>query len=226
MKKLILGMFALVFTATALFTLYPKNAEASVEKQIDDNTTLLAQQIQNEGSNKTKLSLSGNPYDYIKDSEEYENIVKLGYKAIPVLEKKIDESEGSGLIDYIYAAAIEEIAKVDLKEDDPAPWDTGDTLSEKWKVKLKSIPEDVEKIASSEQTNDVKIRSLTKLGLPAVPFIIDQVEAGKTELFPAIQYLVSDSGELSKSISPVDSAQWTKENKAKFDDLKKYVLEK
>lgn len=226
MKKLILGMFALVFTATALITFYSGNAEASVEKQIDNNITLLTKQIQNEGSNKTKLSLSSNPYDNIKDSEEYENIVKLGYKAIPVLEKKIDESEGSGLIDYIYAAAIEEIAKVDLKEDDPAPWDTGDKLSEKWKVKLKSIPEDVEKIASSEQTNNDKIRSLTKLGLPAVPFIIDQVEAGKTELFPAIQYLVADSGELSKPISSADSTQWTKENKAKFDDLKKYVLEK
>ncbi|WP_054942716.1 hypothetical protein [Paenibacillus ihuae] len=226
MKKLILGMFALVFTATALFTLYPKNAEASVEKQIDDNTTLLARQIENEGSNKTKLSLSSNPYDYIKDSEEYENIVNLGYKAFPVLEKKIDESEGSGLFDYIYAAAIEEIAKVNLKEDGPTPWDTGEKFSEKWKVKLESIPRDVEKIASSEQSDDDKIRSLTKLGLPAVPFIIDQVETGKTELFPAIQNLVSDSGDLGKSISPVDSAQWTKENKAKFDDLKKYVLEK
>ncbi|MNC40112.1 hypothetical protein D3C75_888030 [compost metagenome] len=226
MKKLIVGMFALGFTATALFTLYPNNTEASVEKQIDANITLLAKQIQNEISNKTKLSLSSNPYDYIKDSEEYENIVKLGTKAFPVLEKKIDESGGSGLLDYIYAAAIEEIAKVNLKEDDSAPWDTGDKFSEKWKVKLESIPGDVEKIASSEQSDEDKIRSLTKLGLPAVPFIIDQVETGKTELFPAIQYLVLDSGELGKSVSPVDSVQWTKENKAKFDDLKKYVLEK
>lgn len=226
MKKLIVGMFALGFTATAFFTLYPDNTEASVEKQIDANITLLAKQIQNEISNKTKLSLSSNPYDYIKDSEEYENIVKLGTKAFPVLEKKIDESGGSGLLDYIYAAAIEEIAKVNLKEDDPAPWDTGDKFSEKWKVKLESIPGDVEKIASSEQSDEDKIRSLTKLGLPAVPFIIDQVETGKTELFPAIQYLVLDSGELGKSVSPVDSVQWTKENKAEFDDLKKYVLEK
>jgi hypothetical protein len=225
MKKLMVWMFALGFTAIALFILNPKNAEASVEKQIDDNTALLAQLIQNEIRNKT-VSLSSNPYDYIKDSEGYENIVKLGYKAFPVLEKKIDESAGSGLFDYIYAAAIEEIGKVNLKEDDLAPWDTGDKFSEKWKTKLESIPEDVEKIASSQQSDEDKITSLTKLGLPAVPFIIDQVEDGKTELYPAIEYLVSDSGELSKSISPVDSAQWITDNKDKFADLKKYVLEK
>ncbi|QQZ62917.1 hypothetical protein JI735_10560 [Paenibacillus sonchi] len=224
MKKLIIGMFTLGFTATALFALYPKNANASVEKQIDESTNILAQQIQTEINNKTKLSLSSNPYDYIKDSPEYNDIVKIGYKAFPVLEKKIDDSEGSGLFDYIYAIAIEEIAKVDLKENDSTTWTTGDEFSEKWKVKLDAIPNEVDTIANSDQSNDDKITSLIKLGLPAVPFILDQIESGKTELFSAIPALVTDSANISKSVNPVDEIQWVKDNKAEFDDLRKYVL--
>lgn len=221
-KKLLIGMFVLGFAVTS--SLYAVRANASVEKQIDQNLNGLAKQLQTEVTNKTELSMSGNPYDYIKNSEEYGNIVNLGTDAIPILEKKIDESEGSGLFDYIFAAAIEEITKVNLKEDESTAWDTGDKFSEKWKVRLKTLPEEVEKIANSNLTEDEKNTSLIKLGLPAVPFIIDQLEAGKTELFPAVQSLVPDSQ--TKSLEVTDIVQWAKENKGKFDDLKEYVLTK
>ena len=221
-KKLLIGMFALGFAVTS--SLYAVRANASVEKQINQNLNSLAEQLQTEVTNKTELAMSSNPYDYIKNSEEYANIVNLGTDAVPILEKKIDESEGSGLFDYIFSVAIEEITKVNLKEEESTAWDTGDKFSEKWKAKLKTLPEEVEKIANSELTEEEKITSLKKLGLPAVPFIIDQLEAGKTELFPAVQSLVPDSQ--TKSLKMTDIVQWAKENKDKFDDLKEYVLSK
>ncbi|KTD85785.1 hypothetical protein [Paenibacillus etheri] len=221
-KKLVVGIFVLGFAVTS--SLYAVRANASVEKQIDQNLNGLAKQLQTEVVNKTDLSMSSNPYDYIKNSTEYSKIVNLGPDAIPILEKKIDESEGSGLFDYIFATAIEEISKVNLKEEQSTTWDTGNKFSEKWKVKLSTLPGEVEKIANSDLSGDEKITSLKKLGLPAVPFIIDQVEGGKTELFPVVQSLVPDSQ--AESLAATDEVQWAKENKDKFDDLKKYVLSK
>ncbi|WP_340023408.1 hypothetical protein MHI24_31045 [Paenibacillus sp. FSL K6-1096] len=221
-KKILVGIFVLGFIVSS--SLYAVRANASVEKKIDENLNVLATQLQAEIDNKTELAMSSNPYDFIKNSEEYTNIVNIGPDAIPILEKKIDESEGSGLFDYIFAAAIEEISKVDLKEDQSTAWAYGDKFSEKWKIKLSTLPEQVKKIANSELSEDEKINSLTKLGLPAIPFIIDQVEAGKTELFPVVLSLVPDSQ--AKSLTAIDEVQWAKENKDKFDDLKKYVLSK
>lgn len=221
-KKILFGIFALGFTVTS--SLYAVRANASVEKQIDQNLNGLATQLQTEVTNKTELAMSSNPYDFIKNSAEYTNIVNLGPDAIPILEKKIDESKGSDLFDYIFAAAIEEISKVNLKEEQSTAWADGDKFSEKWKEKLSTLPAEIEKIANSDLSEDEKITSLTKLGLPAVPFIIDQVEAGKTELFPVIQSLVPD--EQAKSLAAIDEVQWAKENKDIFDDLKKYVLSK
>lgn len=222
-KKMIVGIFALGFAVTSM--LYAVRADASVEKKIDENLSGLSKQLETEVANKTELAMSSNPYDYIKNSEEYQNIVNLGPEAIPVLEKKIDESQGSGLFDFIFAAAIEEISKVDLKEDQSTAWDTGEKFSEKWKVKLSTLPEEVEKISNSDQSSDEKITSLKKLGVPAVPFIIDQVEAGKTELFPVVQSLVSTTSQ-AKSFTATDVVQWAKDNKDEFKELKEYVLSK
>ncbi|MEK4042863.1 hypothetical protein NSU18_04310 [Paenibacillus sp. FSL H8-0048] len=221
-KKMLVGIFALGFTVTS--SLYAVRANASVEKQIDQNLNGLATQLQAEVTNKTELAMSSNPYDFIKNSEEYTNIVNIGPDAIPILEKKIDESEGSGLFDYIFAVAIEEISKVDLKEEQSTAWAYGDKFSEKWKVKLSTLPAEVENIANSDLSENEKITSLTKLGLPAVPFIMDQVESGKTELFPVVLTLVPDAQ--AKSLTAIDEVQWAKDHKDTFDDLKKYVLSK
>ncbi|MFF2911723.1 MULTISPECIES: hypothetical protein [Bacillales] len=124
-------------------------ADASVEKQIDENLDGLVEQLQTEAANKTELAISSNPYDYLKNSAAYSNIVNLGTDALPILEKKMDESEGSNLFDYIFAAAIEEISKINLKEDQSTTWASGDNFSE-WKQKLSTLPEEVEKIANSD----------------------------------------------------------------------------
>lgn len=65
----------------------------------------------------TPPSFSSSPYTYIKDSKDFENIVALGNPALPILKKMLDESNNNGLIEYIYAIAIEKISKVDIREE-------------------------------------------------------------------------------------------------------------
>lgn len=108
-------------------------------------------------------------------------------------EKIIDESEGSGLTDYMLAAAAEKIAKVDLKKNKETFWDSADTFSEQWKKHLHRIPGTVEEIANSQKTIEQKNRELVELGTPAVPFILQQIEAGNEALFPAVEELLSEN---------------------------------
>lgn len=141
MKKTFLVFFTLTLIVTLLIN---SSANASVEKQVDDSLEKIKINLQQEIANKTLLSLSSNPYDYVKDSVEFRNIINLGEDALPVLEQKIDETSDSGLIDYILSIAIEDISKVDLKKKDDMTWETGDEFSLKWKKHLKNIPANVD----------------------------------------------------------------------------------
>ncbi|MFF2911724.1 hypothetical protein [Paenibacillus sp. NPDC057934] len=53
---------------------------------------------------------------------------------------------------------------------------------------------------------------------------MDQVESGKTELFPVVQSFIP--GAQAKSFTATDEIRWVKENKEEFKDLKEYVLSK
>lgn len=59
--------------------------------------------------NSSKKALSSNPYDYIKDSKEYKNIVAQGEKGIKEILAKFEDSKEDGLKEYIMAAAASEI---------------------------------------------------------------------------------------------------------------------
>ena len=57
----------------------------------------------------TEVSTSSNPYDYIKDNEDYEYIVKQGDKALNYLLQRFEETNENGLEEYIMAAICVEI---------------------------------------------------------------------------------------------------------------------
>lgn len=86
MKKIAIGMglFAASFAVTMIFN---QSANASVEKQLETNLVSINAKLAKEIENRTELAKSSNPYDYIKDSAEFENIVNLGEEVLPVLEK-------------------------------------------------------------------------------------------------------------------------------------------
>ncbi|WP_054403741.1 hypothetical protein [Paenibacillus solani] len=154
-----------------------------------------------------------------------ESIVDLGYRALPYIEQNIDESEGSGLMDYILAIAAEKIAKVDLKKNSKTFWDTGNAFSQQWKKQLHQTPQEVNNIANSNLSADEKIKSLESLGIPAIPFIIERVKEGNNEFFPAIPLILGEESTLQSSQSGNEAA-WMKNNETKFEDLKAYVLSK
>ena len=70
----------------------------------------------------SKQALSSNPYDYIKDSKEYKNIVSQGEKGIKEILAKFEASNENGLKEYIMAAACAEILGEDIEK---KTWSSG-----------------------------------------------------------------------------------------------------
>lgn len=54
-------------------------------------------------------SLSSNPYDYIKDNQDYEEIVNMGKPALEYMLRKFEAGKENGLKEYIMAIACSEI---------------------------------------------------------------------------------------------------------------------
>lgn len=223
----ILGILAFLIVVVVLISTVMLNntvAKASVESQIRSNLADIQRQIEDEIPNHPGLAASSNPYDYIKHIKATDEIIKLGYPALPYIEEAIDQSEGSGLIDYILADTAERIARVHLKQNPQTYWENGNMFSVQWKKQLRNTPNEVKKIADSDIPDKDKITSLVQMGLPAVPFIIEEVEQGQSELLPAIQEVTGEAN--SKSADKDSSTKWIGEMKIKYKDLRKYVLSK
>ncbi len=200
-------------------------ANASIEKKIDSNLSLISEKIAKEVSLRSELSMSSNPYDYIKDNRDFDAIVSLGNEAMPYLQNKIANSEFNGLEEYITAIAIEKIAKVNLKKIESLNWETAKGFNEKWKIHLASIPSKVDEVSSDTTlSSQEKVKKLEELGTPAIPFILDKVESGDETIFPAVVELTRDSG-TGTFQDITNKKEWATEHKDQFKTLKEYVLE-
>lgn len=210
-----------VFTLSVLHFTKAASQEDEMAKAVED----IRNQIEREIQSHPALAMSSNPYDYAEQLSGVDAMVRLGPSALPYIEQAIDESSGSGLMDYLLAVAAETISKVDLKSRPGTLWDTGDSFKRQWRQQLRQTPQEVRKIAGSDLSPDEKVRSLERLGVPAVPFIIEQVKEGKQELFPAIITILSGNPATSPG-SFSDETKWIRENEKRFNDLKSYVLSK
>lgn len=97
------------------------------EEQLEKNIILNLNKIE-EVTDMT----SSNPYDYTKN-EYYNNIVKLGDEAVPILEKMYIEQKLSGVASYLSALAIQDITKCNLQEEYNLDWSTADEFYNLWK---------------------------------------------------------------------------------------------
>lgn len=72
----------------------------------------IIQQINNKNENNMGHN---NPYLYVKNNDDFDKLVSYGVKALPFLERKLDEVYQDGLYAYIIAITIEEIVDFDFK---------------------------------------------------------------------------------------------------------------
>ena len=218
-------LFSTFICLAAIISMFIISTQVSaISKTIDTDLQQLTNSIEKDAISNPELAMSSCPYDYIKNNESFDDIVALGNDALPVLEDKINDSEQSGLQEYILAIAMEKIAKVDFKDGDQE-WNNGKGFTERWDYHLQHLESNIQSIISSSDSVAIKNTNLEKLGTPAIPFIMDNISAGNTELEPALQELCE--GNSSVTLDENTNIQdWIKNNNSKFDSLRKLVNSK
>lgn len=204
------------------------NIMASTSYQIDSNMNVIMDKVAEMSAKQSPEMMSSNPYDYIKDNSNYEKIVALGLDALPIIKDKLDKTNENGLREYILAIAAEEIAKVDLKNN-TYNWINGKEWLNEWNKLLRFIPENVDIITSGTLDNNAKNAALSKLGVAAVPYIMDKIAAGETEYTPSLSNLIKDDS--IATLSETEKAgttsvgQWVNDNRSKYENLRNMVEE-
>ncbi|MEY9094691.1 hypothetical protein [Paenibacillus sp. RC84] len=222
MKKLLLSVTAGFLVGIVSFVLISSNSSAALSSNIYISLTDMQLEVKRLTEIDPQLSLSSNPYSYLKNNKEYERIVKLGIPALPVIEQRISEGENYGLDKYLLAIAAEEIAKVNLKNGDYR-WSDAEEFIRAWKLHLKSVPKKVDEIVSANETFEWKNDKLAELGAPAIPYI---KEKGIKEIEPSLQkIIVSHSPTQLPSIQHDDISmeQWESEHKQDVKILKALI---
>jgi hypothetical protein len=118
------------------------------------------------------LMVQSNPYAYIEGNEYYDALVDMGPVAIPQLEQEFLDPSPKGLSGYLFAAAIEEIAKADILGilDDRYAIATAWEFLDYWVPVRQGATEDVYAIAlSTSYSVEQKLEKIAYYGLLAVP---------------------------------------------------------
>lgn len=176
-------------------------------------------------SGSTAYPSSSNPYDYASNNPAFDALVALETPALKVAGERLSASAEDGLTEYLTAIAAERIARVDLRATSTSsPWETGKGWLARWNAHVRAIPEDVAAIAQSNAAPGEKVAELIALGTPALPYILDRVAQGSTELGPAVVSLAQGTAEgeaagLTATVTPV----WAGKHAAAFNDLRAIV---
>lgn len=219
MKKKSVIFATVIITLTLITsTLTMCNIFASASYQIDANMSTIMDKIAEMSVRHENDALSSNPYDYIKDNDNYKKIVALGPDALTVIKEKINNSNTNGLSEYILAIAAEEIANVDLKGTG-YHWSNGKEWMTEWNRLLRNIPDNVERITSSNFDDNTKNLALSKLGVAAAPYILDKIAIGNPQYAPSIANLLNNQAQINNT----DIVQWAKDNKSKYENLRTMI---
>lgn len=227
MKKKLLS-FTILLCVMALTVTSVFSVVNAASFQVDINMKGLSDGIRDAIKQNPELAYSSNPYDYIKDNPYYSNIVKLGTKALPVIEKKIKDSNKNGLQEYILAISAEEIAKVDLKGSNFG-WSNAKDWVSVWKNHLSDIPTNVNLIIESKEYTNIKIDKLIKLGTPAIPYVMDAIEKGQAELSPVLEKLLEENSNIvldKKEVNDINVWISNNKNKEEITLLRSLTIEK
>lgn len=223
MKKRLLFISAFVVVVicslSVVLIFIPTNA---TNEKLDKGINKLKIDFQEQVLNQSELSFSSNPYDYVKENENFTQIVDLGYRAIPAIQKKMEESSENGLVEYTLAIAAEEIAQTDLKVvlDGKYKYETAKGFCKAWNSFTDDLKSNVNAIIEEEKDTAVKNEKLEALGIFAIPYLVDAYKAGEDTLAEVILELSKKIPEMqSDNLKLSDVDQLIKDNKDILSEL-------
>lgn len=168
-------MAAVAIGGTIIFQETKKYPTTSYAAIIDRNFEEMG------NSYDTKTLMNSSPYAYI-DNEYYENIVALGFEAVPILQDKSENKEFSSLNSYISALAIQEITACDLYEITGVDFETADEFYKLWEETMQEMPQKMEEIVqNTEMETADKKKEFKKYGIFGEAFLKETLVEGKKQ---------------------------------------------
>jgi len=135
------------------------------------NMKAMLEEIDEEIADKTDLSYSSNPYDYIQNNQYYNNILSLGIEALPIIVDELKDSDESGLKEFILSLAIEDISGIKLSTIE-GEWKDSDEFLDKYEMFMRNVEDNVNVIITSkEASKNEKLERLKQYGIYAVPYL-------------------------------------------------------
>ena len=119
------------------------------------------------------LKISSNPYDFCNDNPDFDKIVDMGYSILPQLKGILEPGDKIGLSGYMVCVAIEKIVDTDLKTFEEFAWGTANGFNRAFDNFVKRMPGMVNGILESDKDDSVKAEELKKLGVLAVPYVLE-----------------------------------------------------
>lgn len=187
MKKKLIATIGTILGAVVIYVavvgVSSNSAYSQTSSFIQSKMTSLMTEIDESIQRNPQLGMSSNPYDYIKNSQAYADIVDTGIKAVKPLYDMLYESRGEGLNAYIYAVAIQEITDQDYVYNIDYGWSNAMEFIMCYEMKVNNSKTEFERIMNTKElTEDEKIGNITELGVFAVGYLLDEYDKNRSLL--------------------------------------------
>ncbi|WP_297643765.1 hypothetical protein [uncultured Gardnerella sp.] len=169
-------------------------------------------EIETETKTNPQVAMQSHPGKFIRNSKNYQRILKLGLKAIKPLYDAIYDSRDSGCYEYILAMAIEDITGEKFVYNSDYGWKNSLEFRMAYDEKVNNTRFNVERISNNETLNDHdRTQKFKELGIFAVSDLIKEYrksdsKVSKPSILEAVKGITSKYKELAiTERTPTDS---------------------
>lgn len=171
--------------------------ETQADRMIQEINDLVEKDQQTADANATSNTLGkqSNPYDYTLGSTEYAKLVAFGPGALPALGQLQKSNDKYSAFDrYILAIAMEDIAKVDLKQDERFFWEDADTFTDAWARFSAQASGNIQQIlADTSLSDDEKVQKICFYGVLAEDVDGTQLPSNQADLLKTAKEKITAS---------------------------------
>lgn len=180
---------------------------------IDSNMASLIAEVEAATRTNPHSTLQAHPGAFIENSDNYQNILRLGLKAIKPLYDKLYDSRDAGLYEYILAMAIEDITGEEFIYNVDYGWKNALEFRMAFEEKVNNVRFNVEKIINDKEIDaSTKLRKLQEQGVFAVSDLLKEYEKNdsgisKQLIIAAVQEITARYDDVGISDRSVQSSR-------------------
>jgi len=185
-KSIFITVGIVIILLIVLTAIFASNKETYADNVVRENLKNFDWSTQIEPDD---IVFANSPFAYIRNNENYEEIIKLGVAAIPELEKQLQSSDENGLNEYVIALAISEISGTDVSlitKGESYAWSNAKQFLAEWKAAKELVEIDIVMLLQNDSMANKELRErIQPYGVLAIPVIRNILTDDNVALTPA-----------------------------------------